>query len=155
MERVTNVCLWGMTWDPQNNQNDASEQIEFALSAGINFIDTAEISIGLLLEGFFSGSEMAIVSADQLKLRHQETSGQLIHCLGERDYIVNARIELDLLCEQLDINIPIGKYTTLAEFILYKTHSIPKEGDEFKENNLSLTVHKSSAQSVLEAKISW
>ena len=41
--KVSNVCLGSMTWGSQNNQNDASEQIEYALSAGINFIDTAEM----------------------------------------------------------------------------------------------------------------
>ncbi|MCU7836827.1 MAG: hemolysin family protein [gamma proteobacterium symbiont of Taylorina sp.] len=86
---------------------------------------------------------------------HHEDQDQFIRCMGERDYIVNARIELDVLCEQLDINIPIGKYTTLAGFIVHKTHSIPKEGVEITQNNLLLTVHKSSAQAVLEVKISW
>jgi len=40
---VTNVCLGTMTWGTQNNQQDANSQIEFALSKGINFIDTAEM----------------------------------------------------------------------------------------------------------------
>jgi len=40
---VSTVCLGSMTWGTQNNQNDANEQIEFALSQGINFIDTAEM----------------------------------------------------------------------------------------------------------------
>jgi Mg2+/Co2+ transporter CorB len=69
--------------------------------------------------------------------------------------MVNARIELVLLCEQLGIELPIGKYTTLAGFILHKTHSIPKQGTEIRDNNLLLTVHKSSAQAVLEVRISW
>ncbi len=33
------------------------------------------IFFSLLLEGFFSGSEMAVVSADQLKLRHLAAKG--------------------------------------------------------------------------------
>jgi aryl-alcohol dehydrogenase-like predicted oxidoreductase len=41
--KVSNVCLGSMTWGTQNNQTDANEQIEFALSSGINFIDTAEM----------------------------------------------------------------------------------------------------------------
>ena len=40
---VSNICLGSMTWGTQNNQQDADEQIEFALSKGINFIDTAEM----------------------------------------------------------------------------------------------------------------
>lgn len=40
---VSRVCLGTMTWGTQNNQNDADEQIAYALSQGINFIDTAEM----------------------------------------------------------------------------------------------------------------
>ena len=40
---VSGVCLGTMTWGQQNTQQDANEQIEYALEQGINFIDTAEM----------------------------------------------------------------------------------------------------------------
>mgnify|MGYP001191720602 CR=1 FL=1 len=40
---VSRVCLGSMTWGLQNNQQDANQQIEYAISQGINFIDTAEM----------------------------------------------------------------------------------------------------------------
>lgn len=40
---VSRVCLGTMTWGTQNTQQDADQQIDFALSRGINFIDTAEM----------------------------------------------------------------------------------------------------------------
>jgi len=40
---VSRVCLGTMTWGTQNNQKDADEQIDYALSHGVNFIDTAEM----------------------------------------------------------------------------------------------------------------
>lgn len=40
---VSRVCLGTMTWGTQNGQKDADEQIEYALSRGVNFIDTAEM----------------------------------------------------------------------------------------------------------------
>lgn len=40
---VSEVCLGSMTWGNQNNQNDANQQIDYALAQGINFIDTAEM----------------------------------------------------------------------------------------------------------------
>jgi aryl-alcohol dehydrogenase-like predicted oxidoreductase len=42
-EKVSRVCLGSMTWGLQNNQQQANEQIEYALSQGVNFIDTAEL----------------------------------------------------------------------------------------------------------------
>ncbi|MBU2882128.1 aldo/keto reductase [Psychrosphaera sp. B3R10] len=40
---VSRVCLGTMTWGNQNSQKDADEQIEYALSKGVNFFDTAEL----------------------------------------------------------------------------------------------------------------
>ena len=41
--QVSQACLGSMTWGVQNSQQEASQQIEYALSQGINFIDTAEM----------------------------------------------------------------------------------------------------------------
>lgn len=41
--KVSRVCLGTMTWGLQNNQEDANQQINYALESGINFIDTAEM----------------------------------------------------------------------------------------------------------------
>ena len=40
---VSEVCLGSMTWGNQNTQDDASQQLDYALDRGINFIDTAEM----------------------------------------------------------------------------------------------------------------
>lgn len=40
---VSRVCLGTMTWGSQNVQAEADEQIEYALSQGVNFMDTAEL----------------------------------------------------------------------------------------------------------------
>ena len=41
--QVSEVCLGSMTWGVQNSQQDANQQIDYALSRGVNFIDTAEM----------------------------------------------------------------------------------------------------------------
>jgi aryl-alcohol dehydrogenase-like predicted oxidoreductase len=40
---VSRVCLGSMTWGIQNTQQEANDQIEYALCQGVNFIDTAEL----------------------------------------------------------------------------------------------------------------
>ncbi len=42
-QQVSRVCLGTMTWGTQNSQQDANQQIDYALSQGVNFIDTAEM----------------------------------------------------------------------------------------------------------------
>ena len=41
--QVSEVCLGSMTWGVQNDQQDANQQIDYALNRGVNFIDTAEM----------------------------------------------------------------------------------------------------------------
>jgi aryl-alcohol dehydrogenase-like predicted oxidoreductase len=41
--RVSKITLGTMTYGDQNTQQDANNQLDFALSQGINFIDTAEM----------------------------------------------------------------------------------------------------------------
>ena len=40
---VSRVCLGSMTWGIQNNQQEADEQIDYAISRGVNLLDTAEM----------------------------------------------------------------------------------------------------------------
>lgn len=41
--KISNVCLGTMTWGQQNTQDEGFEQLDYALSRGVNFIDTAEM----------------------------------------------------------------------------------------------------------------
>ncbi|MBM3396852.1 MAG: NADP(H)-dependent aldo-keto reductase [Betaproteobacteria bacterium] len=41
--KVSQVCLGTMTWGQQNSEQEAHEQLDYATSQGINFIDTAEM----------------------------------------------------------------------------------------------------------------
>ena len=42
-EKVSKICLGTMTWGQQNNEAEAHEQMDLALSEGVNFWDTAEM----------------------------------------------------------------------------------------------------------------
>ena len=40
---VSQICLGTMTWGEQNTEKEAYEQLDYAIEAGINFIDVAEM----------------------------------------------------------------------------------------------------------------
>ncbi|WPE19561.1 aldo/keto reductase [Shinella zoogloeoides] len=40
---VSEICLGTMTWGSQNSEQDAVDQLDYAFSQGVNFIDTAEL----------------------------------------------------------------------------------------------------------------
>lgn len=41
--RVSKICLGTMTWGRQNTEEEAYEQMDYALEQGVNFFDTAEL----------------------------------------------------------------------------------------------------------------
>ena len=41
--KVSEICLGSMTWGEQNSEQEAHQQLNFALEKGVNFIDTAEV----------------------------------------------------------------------------------------------------------------
>jgi aryl-alcohol dehydrogenase-like predicted oxidoreductase len=40
---VSEICLGTMTWGEQNSESDAHQQLDYAVSRGINFVDAAEM----------------------------------------------------------------------------------------------------------------
>ncbi len=40
---VSEICLGTMTWGEQNSESDAHQQLDYAVSRGINFVDVAEM----------------------------------------------------------------------------------------------------------------
>lgn len=40
---ISRICLGSMTWGQQNTQDEAFEQMDYALEKGVNFWDTAEM----------------------------------------------------------------------------------------------------------------
>ena len=41
--KISEICLGTMTWGSQNTEAEAHEQMDYAISQGINFFDTAEL----------------------------------------------------------------------------------------------------------------
>ncbi|MCP4284995.1 MAG: HlyC/CorC family transporter [Gammaproteobacteria bacterium] len=80
---------------------------------------------------------------------------ELIQRISDNEYLVSARIEIDDLCNTLEIALPKGNYATLSGLILSKLHSIPAEGTIVKEGSISLTIHNSTEQAVQEVKVEW
>jgi len=58
--KVSTICLGTMTWGEQNNQKEAFEQMDYAISQGINFFDTAEMYAVPSTEKTFGKTEIII-----------------------------------------------------------------------------------------------
>ncbi len=78
---------------------------------------------------------------------------KLYRKIGDKEYLVNARIEIDQLNEEIGLGIPEGDYETLSGFILYMLGAIPKVGDEVSYDHIRFLITKASPRSVEEVKL--
>jgi aryl-alcohol dehydrogenase-like predicted oxidoreductase len=73
---VSVICLGTMTWGEQNTREQAFEQMDYALSRGVNFFDTAEL--------------YAIPPRAQTYGRTEQIIGEWLQSRGTRDQVILA-----------------------------------------------------------------
>ncbi|MDD5643066.1 MAG: hemolysin family protein [Syntrophales bacterium] len=73
--------------------------------------------------------------------------------LGEGHYLVNARMEVEILNEALHLNLPPGDYETLAGFLIAQSGDLPRVGEHIRYNNLRFTVRQADARTLKEVEI--
>jgi putative hemolysin len=83
----------------------------------------------------------------------EEPEIQWIRHMKDGSLLVNARIDIDDLCEELNIELPKGRYATLGGFLLEKAGEIPQVGDRVEYQDTRFIVTQGGAQSIDEVKI--
>jgi CBS domain containing-hemolysin-like protein len=84
-----------------------------------------------------------------------EKPGQSVRKVNDRDYIVNARIEIENFEGELDIEIPRGKYETLAGYLLEVAREVPEVGTTVEAEGIKYTIQKGSPQTIKEVRVHW
>jgi len=80
---------------------------------------------------------------------------QWMRKVSKKEYIVSARIEIDSIEEALGIQLPKGKYVTLAGFLLEKSGEIPTPGTVIKRRGITFTIERSTPQAIQEVRMRW
>jgi putative hemolysin len=83
----------------------------------------------------------------------KEKPTQWIRKLSDREYMVSARIEIDVLEEKLGIRLPEGNYVTLAGFLLGKAREVPAPGTVIDAEKVTFTVERAVPQAIQEVRI--
>lgn len=104
---VSRVCLGTMTWGEQNTEDEAHEQLDYAVDQGINFIDTAEmypVPPNEKTQGrteTFLGTWLANQRRDRLVIA-TKVAGP-----GRRDWIRGGRTDLtaDVIADAVDTSL--------------------------------------------------
>jgi len=91
--------------------------------------------------------------SDEFDMRENPTGW--IRKLGERDYLISARIEPEALADALKIELPEGKYATLAGFLLERVRDVPTVGTRIKYNRVSFVIVRGSERAIEEVRVQW
>ncbi len=73
---VSVICLGTMTWGEQNTEEEAHQQLDYALDQGVNFIDTAEL--------------YPVPPKEETQGRTEEYIGSWLAARGNRDKVILA-----------------------------------------------------------------
>jgi len=73
---------------------------------------------------------------------------------GEGEYLVNPKIEIDVINDELALGIPESDdYETLGGFLLTQSGAIPRPGDKIKHNGWQYTITKATTRSIDEVRV--
>ncbi len=73
---------------------------------------------------------------------------RLFHKLGEDQFLVDARMEVEDVREQLMLPLPDGDYETLSGYLLERFERIPKEGEHISLEDWTLTVQSANERQI-------
>jgi putative hemolysin len=73
--------------------------------------------------------------------------------VSDKEYLINSRVEIEKLNEELRLGIPEGDYDTLSGFLLSKAGSIPSVGDKISHKNYAFIITKASSRYIEEVKL--
>jgi putative hemolysin len=79
---------------------------------------------------------------------------QLVRHAADGSLIVNTRIDISELEEEIGVEFQRGRYASLAGFLLEKVGDIPAVGTSIEYKDLTITVISGTAQSIREVMIS-
>jgi putative hemolysin len=74
--------------------------------------------------------------------------------VSPKELLVSARIEISDIEEELGVQIPKGKYATLAGFLLERAGEIPPPGTVIRVEGIVFTIERSTPQAIQEVRVS-
>lgn len=73
--------------------------------------------------------------------------------LADGSYIIDARMDVDRLNEELGIKLPEGEYETLGGFLLAILQKIPDTGEEVRYGGMHFLITESDTRSILKVRM--
>ena len=84
----------------------------------------------------------------------EKETTQWVREVGDQEYVVSGRIELQTLKDKLDIRIRKGEFATLAGYLLEKAREVPRKGAVIEAHGISYKILKRTDHYIEEIGIS-
>ncbi|OGL59788.1 MAG: hypothetical protein A3I72_14415 [Candidatus Tectomicrobia bacterium RIFCSPLOWO2_02_FULL_70_19] len=78
---------------------------------------------------------------------------RLFRKVGERKYVVDARMEVEAVREELAVPVPDGEYNTLAGFLLDRFGRIPKAGEQIAAEGWVFTIEAATERQIESVRL--
>ena len=122
------------------------------------FLDK-QFSIAIVVDEF--GGTAGILTVEDLieelfgEIRDEfdDVEEKIAKKIDANSYLVNGKIEIDYLNEELDFQIQEGDYETIAGYVTFRIGRIPVKGESFKIDNLSVQILKADKTKIDLLKI--
>jgi CBS domain containing-hemolysin-like protein len=73
--------------------------------------------------------------------------------IREGVYTVSARMEIEALNENLNLNLPLGNYHTLGGFLIKQAGDIPRNGERLRYRNLLFIIRIADLRTIKEVEV--
>jgi len=111
------------------------------------FLDK-QFSIAIVVDEF--GGTAGILTVEDLieelfgeiRDEYDDVNEKIAKKVDANSYLVNGKVEIDYLNEELDFLIPEGDYETIAGYVTFRIGRIPVRGESFKIHNLTVQILK-------------
>lgn len=111
------------------------------------FLDK-QFSIAIVVDEFGGTAGMLTVEDlieelfGEIRDEYDDVEEKIAKKIDANSYLVNGKVEIDYLNEELDFQIPEGDYETIAGYVTFRIGRIPVKGESFKIDNLSVQILK-------------
>ena len=120
----------------------------------LNEFSRTQKSIALVVDEY--GGTAGIITVEdimeeifgEIEDEHDEVEEEVEAQDEDGVYTLNAKMEVDLLNEKFDLEIPEGDYETLGGFVLANLEDIPEAGEVFIIDNYEVTILEASEQKI-------
>ncbi|MCX6173495.1 MAG: hemolysin family protein [Ignavibacteriales bacterium] len=111
------------------------------------FLDK-QFSIAIVVDEFGGTAGMLTVEDlieelfGEIRDEFDDVEEKIAKKIDANSYLVNGKVEIDYLNEELNFQIPEGDYETIAGYVTFRIGRIPVKGESFKIHNLSVQILK-------------